>query len=604
MTPFTMQERGFALGDSVMFWLLCFLSCIGGLWYSIIGSRRIGIMDLRGYLLGRSMSILPIAISLMASYLSAFTIVDAPSEIYNYGLQYWLVVFGILFSCIIVSLVYLPVYFTLSLSSSYEYLELRFNKHVRAVASILFLFDEVLFLPIVVFIPATALNQMTGYSVITTGAVMVLICGVYTALGGLRAVVWTDVAQMSIMLLSILLVALVGTIVVGGVVAVFEITSVSGRTDLSNWDIISFYKRETPWGALIGAMSYWTCFNSVNQTMVQRYIALNTIGKARVAIGIFGVGSIMTITLCVYCGLAAYATWVTTGCHPHAAPIVDDRLLPAFVTYMANRCGLPGLSGIFLAGLFGAGLSSLSVILNACVLVILEDLLHGWLQIRLTPFKEGLVVRAMTMVLAIFSLIMLVLVKELEGMLGVSTALSAITASITCGIFTLGLMCSWVGPRGAITGALAGAVVSFYFAVGSHVAKSMGLHELPIGVSMQCPNITSFQNIDVNLDPESIFPLLRISFQWVSPAGLLTTLIVGAIVGRSFDVQDKIVMDAELFSPVVWRFLPAKALADAGEVRLSRKSQSLIHSRFTPLTITPKNKVENNNRPSSNNNHN
>lgn len=83
--------------------------------------------------------------------------------------------------------------------------------------------------------------------------------------------------------------------------------------------------------------------------------------------------------------------------------------------------------------------------------------------------------------------------------LGVSRALSAIIASITCGIFSLGLMCSCVGPRGAIAGAVAGSIVALYFAVGFQVARSIGLQELPTADSMQCPNVTSFQNIDVNV---------------------------------------------------------------------------------------------------------
>lgn len=80
-------------------------------------------------------------------------------------------------------------------------------------------------------------------------------------------------------------------------------------------------------------------------------------------------------------------------------------------------------------------------------------------------------------------------------------------------------------------------------------------------------------------DQNSIFPLVRISFHWVAPSGLFTTILVGAIIGRLFDIQDKIVMDAELFSPVVWWFLPAKAHSDKGEVRLSRASLSNIRYR-------------------------
>lgn len=74
------------------------------------------------------------------------------------------------------------------------------------------------------------------------------------------------------------------------------------------------------------------------------------------ALGIFCIGAILAISLCVWCGLAAWTAWVTGGCSPGGAPLVDDRLLPAFVTYVARMQHLPGLAGVFLAGVFGAGL--------------------------------------------------------------------------------------------------------------------------------------------------------------------------------------------------------------------------------------------------------
>ncbi|CAB3231285.1 unnamed protein product [Arctia plantaginis] len=527
--------------------------------------------------------------SLIASYVSGVTIMGTPAEIYNYGAQYWLVVVGVALSCIIVCIVYLPVFCTLRLSSSYEYLELRFNRHVRAVASLLFLFDEVLFLPMVVFVPALAFNQLTGANVFAVGGIMVLICGVYTVLGGLRAVVWTDSVQTGLMFLGVVLVAVAGTIAVGGFASAFEIASVSGRIELTNWSF-SPLERQTGWGAVIGGCIYWTCFNSVNQTMVQRYISLDSKKKAVTAIGIFAMGAVLAITLCAWCGITAYVAWVTSGCAPGATPLVDDRMLPSFVTYIADTQNLPGLSGVFLAGVFGAGLSSLSAVLNACALVIIEDLLHGWLQKRYKPFNEGLIARGATAVLAVLSVIMLVVIQKLGGVLGVATALSAIAASTTCGIFTLGMACSWVGPRGAVAGAVGGALVTSVVSLGTQAAAASGLRTMPLNFTMQCPNEVA--NIDLDFDPETIFPLFRISYHWVAPIGLLATLIVGAVVGWLFDVQEDIKMDAELFTPLVWRFLPARALEGAGSTRRALQRAHAAAPIAAPLIISTVDKIE------------
>lgn len=569
-----MEEGGFGVGDYVAFGVLCASSCAGGVWYSAVGSRTKAILDIKDYLLGgKAMSTFPVAMSLIASYVSGVTILGTPAEIYNYGTQYWLVIFGVILSCMVVATVYLPVFCTLRLSSSYEYLELRFNRHVRAVASILFLLDEVLFLPMVVYVPALAFNQLTGFNVFIVGGAMVAICGLYTVLGGLRAVVWTDSVQTGIMFIGVLLVAAAGTMAVGGVDAVLNIAKESGRLDLSNWDF-SPYERQTGWGAVIGGFLYWTCFNSVNQTMVQRYIALPSKRKAIIALSIFCLGAILAISLCVWCGLAAWGAWVRGGCRPGGAPLVDDRLLPAFVTHVAAVQHLPGLAGVFLAGVFGAGLSSLSAVLNACSLVAVEDIMHGWLRLRLSPLTEGILARTVTAALALLSVVTLLVIEKLGGVLGVATALSAIAASATCGMFTLGMVCWWVGPRGAAAGAAAGALLAGTVSLGTQAAAARGLRAPPLDVPASCGLNSTFV-LEDSLDPETVFPLFRLSYHWIAPLGLLATLVVGAIVGWFFDKKDSSKMDAELYTPVIWKLLPAEAHDNCGITRRNLNNKVL-----------------------------
>ncbi|XP_039765023.1 sodium-coupled monocarboxylate transporter 1-like [Pararge aegeria] len=582
---FTMKEGGFGVGDYVAFGVLCASSCAGGVWYSAMGSRNKAIVDIKDYLLGgKAMSTFPVAMSLIASYVSGVTILGTPAEIYNYGTQYWLVIVGVTLSCVIVATVYLPVFCTLRLSSSYEYLELRFNRHVRAVASVLFLLDEVLFLPMVVYVPALAFNQLTGFNVFAVGGAMVAICGLYTVLGGLRAVVWTDSVQTGVMFIGVMLVAAAGTLAVGGVDSVLGIASESGRLELSNWSF-SPYERQTGWGAVVGGFLYWTCFNSVNQTMVQRYIALPSKRQAITALAIFCIGAILAISLCVWCGLTAWAAWVLGGCDPGGVPLVGDRLLPAFVTYVAKVQHLPGLSGVFLAGVFGAGLSSLSAVLNACALVAVEDILRGWLRLRLKPLTEGIIARSVTAALAVVSVVMLIVIKKLGGVLGVATALSAIAASATCGVFTLGMSCWWVGPYGAIAGAIAGALLAGTVSMGTQTAAAHGLRAPPLNMTMECASNARF-SFNNTIDPSTVFPLFRLSYHWIAPLGLIATMTVGAIVGWFFDKRDGTKMDAELFTPVVWRLLPAEAHNNCGMIRRSMNTKDVdVPTPCAPLIL-------------------
>ncbi|KAF9811943.1 hypothetical protein SFRURICE_021300 [Spodoptera frugiperda] len=622
-----MKEGGFGVGDYVVFGVLCAVSCAGGLWYSAIGSKAKKVVDVKDYLLGgRALSTFPVAMSLIASYVSGVTILGTPAEIYNYGTQYWLVVIGVTLSCIAVVTIYLPVFCTLRLSSSYEYLELRFNKNVRAAASVLFLLDEYSGIspprrttsrhlhPLAprdsddIVGPPSRISGLTGFSVFAVAGTMVTICGLYTVLvnkyiifilshffstqGGLKAVVWTDSVQTGVMFIGVILVAAAGTIAVGGVWEVIDIVNETGRFELSNWSF-SPYERQTGWGAVVGGFLYWTCFNSVNQTMVQRYISLPTKRKAITAIFIFCLGAILAISLCVWCGLAAWATWVQGGCDPGGVPLVDDRLLPAFVTYVSRAKHLPGLSGVFLAGVFGAGLSSLSAVLNACALVVIEDIIHGWLKLQLKPFTEGMLARAITASLAVVSVVMLLVIEKLGGVLGVATALSAIAASATCGVFTLGMVCWWVGPRGALSGALAGALLAGTVSLGTQAAAANGLRAPPLNITSDCARNASY--VDSFADALGVNP---ISYHWIAPLGLVATLTVGMIVGWLFDKKETLKMDAELFTPGMWRFLPQEAIERAGDTRRAIVEREAAPAHAAPLILATIDKIEINGEPS------
>lgn len=116
----------------------------------------------------------------------------------------------------------------------------------------------------------------------------------------------------------------------------------------------SLYERHTFWGVLIGGFFYWTSFNAVNQTMVQRYMSMPNLKKARKSIVMFTIGVATFISFCCYSGVLVYASF--WKCDPQKAGLVDsdDQLFPLYVMQtLSNYRGVPGL---FIAGIFGAAL--------------------------------------------------------------------------------------------------------------------------------------------------------------------------------------------------------------------------------------------------------
>ena len=165
--------------------------------------------------------------------------------------------------------IYLPVYFKLQAKSVHYYLELRFNRSVRIFASVLFILLTCLYLAIVVYAPALALAQVTGINMDLSIGLTFAVCIFYTALGGIKAVIWTNVFQAMCMIVSCLVVVILGEQAVGGSANVFKSSFDSGRIELFNFEP-SILVRHTFWSQVVGGYFTWMTIYGVNQTMVQR----------------------------------------------------------------------------------------------------------------------------------------------------------------------------------------------------------------------------------------------------------------------------------------------------------------------------------------------
>lgn len=338
----------------------------------------------------------------------------------------------------------------------------------------------------------------------------------------------------------------------------------------------SFYEYNSFWGVLIGGFCYWTSFNSVNQTMVQRYMSLSSIKKAQQAIMIFSAGvAFFVLVLCI-AGLlvfsffkdcdpllnglikvdalssAYYITFLLTLCPllPLSVPQQYDQLFPLYV--MSTIGAIPGLCGLFISGIFGAALSSLSVVLNAASLVILEDITKGILGKRPTEKTSLCILYTSIFVLGVLSMATSALFNKLGSILGVGIALTAVAESTNFGLFTLGMLVPWCNKVGAIVGGISGFVVTAFLSLGNQAVYMLGYnvaapYMLKISVEGCEKNITIEKDTKHNV--EDVFPLFRLSFHWINPIGILVTVCVGMLVSYMFKPARN--TDPNLLSPVI-----------------------------------------------------
>lgn len=212
----------FSYFDYSIFAIMLILSVLIGVYFGFFAKQKQD--NTAEYLLGgKKMSTIPVSASLIASHISGITLLGVPAEMYAHGTQYWVHIISAFIVVLTMAYIYLPVFYDLQLTSCFSYLEKRFDRSVRLTASFIYAISCVIFIPIVIYVPALAFNQVTGINIHLISPVICVVCIFYTTIGGLKAVVWTDTLQFILMIGASLAVIILGTMSVGSVGDVFKI---------------------------------------------------------------------------------------------------------------------------------------------------------------------------------------------------------------------------------------------------------------------------------------------------------------------------------------------------------------------------------------------
>ncbi|XP_045470959.1 sodium-coupled monocarboxylate transporter 1-like isoform X2 [Harmonia axyridis] len=427
--------------DYGSFVVMLFLCVLVGFYFGFIKTSE----NAQEYLMGgRNMQIFPVAMSLLASYISGISMLGIPTEVYVYGIQYLYIIGGLFIMAFVFQYIYLPVFHNLNLTSTYEYHERRFDRKVRLFGSILFSFGMITWLPLVIYVPALAFNQVTGVNVHYTTPAVCIICIFYTSMGGLKAVVWTDVIQTIIMFGSLVLVVVKGTLDAGGFSNVWQRNWDSERIERPNFDLDPS-SRHTVWSLSIGGFVYFLQNGAVTQNMVQRFLSLSTIKSATKSLWLYIFLLTITMTICCYAGMVIYAIY--HKCDPLTTMLAKekDQLLPLLV--METIGEYPGLPGIFVAGIFSAALSSLSTGLNSMAAIVLEDFVKPFVVKPLTDKQTHLLMEVTVIVVGVICVGLVVVVERLGTVLQLTMSLNAIASGPSLGIFTMGILLPWVNAK-------------------------------------------------------------------------------------------------------------------------------------------------------------
>ncbi|KAJ8045408.1 Sodium-coupled monocarboxylate transporter 1 [Holothuria leucospilota] len=189
-------ENVLSVVDYIVFVVFLLASAAIGVYHATCSGRQSTSSEY--FLADRSMSAFPVSVSLAVSVVSAITTLGTPALCYVSGPAYWVNMFGRILSGIFTSLVICPVFYNLKITSIYEYMETRFNVTVRYITVFIHIVSTLLVLGVIVYAPALALNAVTGLSLYGSIIAVGLVCTFYSTIGGIKAVVWSDLFQVSL----------------------------------------------------------------------------------------------------------------------------------------------------------------------------------------------------------------------------------------------------------------------------------------------------------------------------------------------------------------------------------------------------------------------
>ncbi|CAG9771999.1 unnamed protein product [Ceutorhynchus assimilis] len=552
--------RKFLWPDYIVFFTVILVCLLIGMYFGFYKQSKTSDDYLVG---GRNMETFPVAMSLIASWVSGINLLGIPSEVYVYGIHYAMIIGAFLLMTIVMLYVYLPVFHNLNLTSTYEYHELRFDKRVRLFGSILFTISSITWLPLVIYIPALALNQVTGINVHLITPIVCVTCIFYTSLGGLKAVVWADVVQIALIYAAILLIAVKGTLDVGGFFLVVERNVESGRIELPDFDPNPFV-RHTFWSLTFGGFTYILQAAGVNQNMVQRYLALPTLTCAKNALWMFFFGMVVIITTCSYLGLLIYASF--HNCDPLTTMLAreKDQLLPVLVMTVLGK--VPGLPGVCLAGNFSAALSSLSTALNSMSAVVLEDFYKPFFQKELSKKQTDILMKCTVLIFGIICVALVFVVEKLGAVLQLSISIGAITSGPSLGIFTMGMLIPHVNARGALYGGMTSLLFMAWFCLRTQTLIASGdltFKTKPV-TTEGCQYSFASANVTVvtPTTEEQLFMIYRLSYLWYTLLGTFITVFVGVLVSVVSGPLNPKDLDPKLLAPFMKKWIKSRKFSN------------------------------------------
>lgn len=418
---------------------------------------RKGQKDIQSYFVGdREVHWLLVLVSIVATETSTVTFLSVPGTAFNPkggDLTFLQLALGYLLGRVVIAWLLLPGFFRGNFISAYEVLRQQFDARVQRCASLLFLVTRTIADGLRLFLTALLLQQFTGWNMPLSILVMGGLTVLYTYLGGMQAVLWTDCIQFFIYTLGALLAGwiLLGDIP-GGWPEFTRVGNEAGKFRLFNFaaDLTIPY---TLWAGVVGGAFFSMASHGADQIMVQRYLCAKSLNHARTALVTSGVVVLLQFLLFLLIGIGLFVLAQSGG---WALPdgIRNDQVFGRFIVEK-----LPvGLVGLVIAAVLAAAMSTLSSSLNSSASAAVADF-YKPMQPNRSDGEYLSLSRLMTLGFGFAQIGVALLAWQIDSprsIIDQVLSVAGLTTGMVLGLFLLGLMHKPVGSNAALTGMVCG----------------------------------------------------------------------------------------------------------------------------------------------------
>jgi len=402
-----------------------------------------------------------IGISVLATYVSAMTFLGAPAWSYKEGLSVIAIHLNYPIVILLVMSLFVPFFMQSGVVSIYEYQEKRFGTASRIVISIIFLMTQLLSSAAVLYGSALVISYITGFGVVESIIIVSIITLIYTSLGGITAVIWTDVLQSfiflggGIIILFVLLSKMPNTL--GDTLAGLKS---QGKINPLDWSA-DFSKTTTVWAGVLAMTIYHVTVYGANQMMMQRTLGAKNMGDAKKSLALMGFAAFFIYFLFIFIGVLFYQYY-------NGRVFDNDNTI---ILEFAEKEGFPGFIGLIAAAVMAASMSSLSSALNSFSTISTEGFYQRYIKPNQSPQHYLKVARWSTVFWAGLIIIPAIAFTSSTGsILELLTKVGSYFVGAKLSMYGLGFYSKHTTQRGLLIGVAAGFVALAYVSTQTTIA--------------------------------------------------------------------------------------------------------------------------------------